>query len=163
MFHCVLHIRFPELILWVSGAQSDGRNSDKTLEAECHEAFVNLSKPPSSDLSILWVEQVLRFSPMESVVSLVGMVSTITAQHLWPVVEHRLLEVHANAMLEMMLQHLQLVTWGGSRTPVSSNEVLSFGFLDPSTSVLHTNLWAFFSSFVDGCLRDPDRCHSTQK
>jgi hypothetical protein len=116
MFHGALGARFLEMILWVSGAQIQGRNSDKNLENECHSAFTILSQPPSYDLSILWVEQVLRMCSKESATSLLGMMTSITVQRLWPVVERRLLEMHAEAMLKMML-YRQSMPYGPYPTP----------------------------------------------
>jgi hypothetical protein len=103
MFHGVLDARFPEMILWVSAAQIQGRNSDKNLENECHRAFTILSQPPSDDLSVLWVEQVLGLCSQEPATCLREIVNSITAQQLWAVVERRLLEMHANAMMKMTL------------------------------------------------------------
>jgi hypothetical protein len=103
LFHGVLDARFPEMILWVSAAQIQGRNSDKNLENECHRAFTILSQPPSDDLSVLWVEQVLGLCSQEPATSLREIVNSITAQQLWAVVERRLLEMHTNAMLKMIL------------------------------------------------------------
>jgi hypothetical protein len=115
MFHGVLGARFLEMILWVSGAQIQGRNSDKNLENECHGAFTILSQPPSYDLSTLWVEQVLRLCSKEST-SLLGMMTSITVQRMWPVVERRLLEMHAEAMLKTTL-YRQSMPYGPSPTP----------------------------------------------
>ncbi|KAJ6568981.1 hypothetical protein B0H19DRAFT_1232032 [Mycena capillaripes] len=75
MFHGVLGARFLEMILWVSGAQIQGGNSDGNLENECHAAFQILAEPPSYDLSVLWVEQVLRLWPSEPAIPLAGMLS----------------------------------------------------------------------------------------
>ncbi|KAJ6568974.1 hypothetical protein B0H19DRAFT_1065754 [Mycena capillaripes] len=73
IFHGVLGARFLEMILWVSGARIQGGNSDGNLQNECQAAFQILSEPPSDDLSVLWVEQVLRLCPSEPVTLLAGM------------------------------------------------------------------------------------------
>lgn len=104
LFHAVLDARFLEMVLWVSGAQIHHQNYNEDLKTECHMAFQILSQPPSYDLSILWVEQVLRLCTTEHPTSLLAMVNLITIQT-WDMVERRLLEPHAHSMLKMMLQH----------------------------------------------------------
>ncbi|KAJ7748416.1 hypothetical protein B0H16DRAFT_1553343 [Mycena metata] len=101
-FHAVLDARFLEVILWVSGAQIYHRKIDPALENECIRAFKVLSEPPSHDLSVLWVEQLLNLSADNSIVSLAEAVHSITVQRLWPTIECRLLEMHVGAMLNTM-------------------------------------------------------------
>jgi hypothetical protein len=123
MFSGVLGARFLEMILWVSGSQKPGKRFDKivdgacseeltVLEDACSEAFAILSDPPSQHLSLLWVEQVTGLCSRHLTRSLFGMVNSLTFQHLWLVVEARLLAMHADAMLNMMLQHGQLFRLG---------------------------------------------------
>ncbi|KAJ7739090.1 hypothetical protein B0H14DRAFT_2638345 [Mycena olivaceomarginata] len=73
LFHAVLDARFLEMVLWVSGAQIHHQNYNEDLKTECHMAFQILSQPPSHDLSILWVEQVLRICTTEHPTSLLAM------------------------------------------------------------------------------------------
>ncbi|KAJ7748408.1 hypothetical protein B0H16DRAFT_1461689 [Mycena metata] len=101
-FHAVLDARFLEVILWVSGAQIHHRKIDPALGIKCGAAFKMLSEPPSYDLSVLWVEQLLRLSTDKPIVSLPEAVNSVTVQRLWPMVECRLLEIHVPAMLKMM-------------------------------------------------------------
>ncbi|KAJ7870764.1 hypothetical protein B0H14DRAFT_2725309 [Mycena olivaceomarginata] len=119
MFSGVLGARFLEMILWVAGSQTQGKRFDKivdgacseeltVLENACSEAFAILSDPPSQYLSLLWVEQVTGLCSRHLTRSLFEMVNSLTFQHLWLVVEARLLAMHADAMLNMMLQHGQL-------------------------------------------------------
>ncbi|KAF8185307.1 hypothetical protein K438DRAFT_1836852 [Mycena galopus ATCC 62051] len=104
MFHGVLATRFLEMILWVSGSQRQGMTTSP-LEDACSKAFTILSAPPSHALSILWVEYVLELCSNHPVTSLLKMRSYITCQNLWPVVEGRLLAMHADAMLKMIVEH----------------------------------------------------------
>jgi hypothetical protein len=119
MYSGVLGARFLEMILWMSGSQKQGKRFDKivdgacseeltVLEDACLEAFAILSDPPSQYLSLLWVEQVTGLFSRHLTRSLFGMVNSLTLQHLWLVVEARLLAMHADAMWNMMLQHGQL-------------------------------------------------------
>ncbi|KAF7340478.1 hypothetical protein MVEN_01968100 [Mycena venus] len=101
MRSAVLQVRFLEAIIWVSGAQRRGTNSDSMLELECSEAFSILSKPPSPDFA----EQILQLCSNQSA-NLLGLVDSITVDRMWPVVEGRLLEMHAGAMLEMIQQSI---------------------------------------------------------
>ncbi|KAJ7354121.1 hypothetical protein DFH08DRAFT_933776 [Mycena albidolilacea] len=99
MRSAVLQARFLEAIVWVSGAQKWTTNSDNMLQLECSEAFSILSKPPSPDC----VEQVLQLCSNQSA-NLLGLVNSITVERMWSVVEGRLLEMHADAMLKLIQQ-----------------------------------------------------------
>ncbi|KAJ7035942.1 hypothetical protein C8F04DRAFT_1341092 [Mycena alexandri] len=101
-FHAVLDARFLEVILWVSGVQIHQRKIDSALENECGVAFKLLSEPPSFDLSLIWVEQLLRLCPDTLVASVPDAVNSITGQLLWPIVECRLLEMHVGGILRLM-------------------------------------------------------------
>jgi hypothetical protein len=106
----VLRARFLEAIVWVSGAQRRGTSPDNMLEIECSEAFIILSKSPPHDLSISWVDRLLRSNRPANLLELVD---SVTAERMWPVVEGRLLEMHAGVMLEMIQKS------GGRRTRVT--------------------------------------------
>ncbi|KAJ7115255.1 hypothetical protein C8R44DRAFT_984025 [Mycena epipterygia] len=102
-FHAVLSARFLETILWGSGVQMQGRNYDNPLETDCNSAFKVLIEPPTADLSILWVEQVRRFSCRDPHISLRGLVESITCQRMWLMVERRLLDLHVYPILGALL------------------------------------------------------------
>ncbi|KAJ6568926.1 hypothetical protein B0H19DRAFT_1373337 [Mycena capillaripes] len=159
LFHSVLRARFLEMILWVSGAQIHYRNCNENLEEECHTAFQILSKRPSSDLSVLWVEQVLRLCPAEQAASLTGMISTITVQQTWPVVERRLLEMHAHSMLKMMLQHQPSTRRRPSRLgPGGSHDFLETDYMVPSV-LLHQYSATFHTKHIlSASIRNFLRC-----
>jgi hypothetical protein len=108
IYHAILDARFIEMILWVSGSQMQRRISDRILEDACSQAFALLSEPPPHDLCVLWVEEAFGLCSNHPENSLVGVRNHITVQHLWPAVEARLLGMHAEAMLQMMLNHRQL-------------------------------------------------------
>ncbi|KAJ7621684.1 hypothetical protein DFH06DRAFT_1232437 [Mycena polygramma] len=102
IFHAVMGARFLETILWVSAAQKQGARYDGTLAKECEQAFKILSDSPGHDL---WIEHISNIYPILPSPSLVGMVNAVTTQRLWPVIERRLLEQHAKAMLDI-ISHL---------------------------------------------------------
>ncbi|KAJ7136290.1 hypothetical protein C8R46DRAFT_1135272 [Mycena filopes] len=97
-----LDARFLEMILWVAAAQSQRHTNDNELVHECAAAFSLLSQPTSYDLSILWMDQILRFCPEGTVTSLPQAVESITSHSRWPLVECRLLEMYVGAMLQLM-------------------------------------------------------------
>ncbi|KAJ6505451.1 hypothetical protein C8R45DRAFT_1181869 [Mycena sanguinolenta] len=105
MLHGVMAARFLEMILWVSGSQTLSNNPDHLLLDACSKAFAIMPQP---DLYILWSEQIGGPRSRNSVSSLPGVLTCIAVEHLWLVVEARLLEMHAEAMLELMLPHRQL-------------------------------------------------------
>ncbi|KAJ7691330.1 hypothetical protein B0H17DRAFT_566082 [Mycena rosella] len=96
-FHAVLSARFLEMVLWAAGAQIHAK---KTLESQYDDAFNILSHPASSDLHILWTEKVLEIGGSIPSTTLYRLVDEVTIQDAWPVVECRLLEPHARAMLK---------------------------------------------------------------
>ncbi|KAJ7623084.1 hypothetical protein DFH06DRAFT_1305376 [Mycena polygramma] len=102
IFQAVMGARFLETILWVFAAQKQGARYDGTLKNECEQAFKILSHSLGYDL---WTESISNTCPIRPSPSLVGMVNSVTTQHLWPVVERRLLEIHAKAMLNI-ISHL---------------------------------------------------------
>ncbi|KAJ7362996.1 hypothetical protein DFH08DRAFT_841843 [Mycena albidolilacea] len=151
MFSGVLGARFLEMILWVSGSQKQGKRFDKVtdgacseehtvLEDACLEAFAILSDPPSQYLSLLWVEQVAGLCSSHLTRSLLGMVNSLTFQHRWRVVEARLLAMHADAMLNMMLQHGQLFQLGNRYIPFGSQYIGAGDLSDylPHSAFLHS-------------------------
>ncbi|KAJ6505481.1 hypothetical protein C8R45DRAFT_972831 [Mycena sanguinolenta] len=109
ILHAVFAAKFMEMILWVSGPQILPQNSqDHLLVHACSEAFTSLSQPPAHDLYVLWVEQIGGLDSEDSVISLPKALTCVSAKHLWPVIEARLLGMHADAMLKLMMQHWQL-------------------------------------------------------
>ncbi|KAJ6505414.1 hypothetical protein C8R45DRAFT_1070135, partial [Mycena sanguinolenta] len=87
----------------VSMAKSQTVSKNPLTDA-CSEAFALLSQP-AHDLYVLWVEQIGGLESEDSVTSLSKVLAWITAKDLWPMVEARLLGMHADAMLTLMVQH----------------------------------------------------------
>jgi hypothetical protein len=84
---------------------------------ECSEAFTILSRPHSHDLSVLWVEPIFQLCSTRPAISLPQLVNRVTAEHLWPVIESRLLEMHAYAMLKAHVSYFfEADIWGPDRT-----------------------------------------------
>ncbi|KAF7367806.1 hypothetical protein MSAN_00844800 [Mycena sanguinolenta] len=143
LLHGVVAARFLEMILWVSGAQTLQKDPDHLLADACSEAFMILSQPPADQLYVFWVEEIggpgLR--SRNSVNSLREVLTCITVEHLWLVIEARLLEVHSDAMLKSVLRHWQLfrvhrrVSLQNSFFPISA-----FGNFQPRIAISHSQV-----------------------
>ncbi|KAJ6505437.1 hypothetical protein C8R45DRAFT_549030 [Mycena sanguinolenta] len=108
LLHGVVAARFLEMILWVSGSQTVSRNpSDHRLLNACSEAFIILSQPHSQDPYILRVARTggIHSDHSNSLITLPEVLTRLTADHLWLMVEARLLEIHTEAMLKLMVPH----------------------------------------------------------
>jgi hypothetical protein len=106
IFSGVLHARYLETILWISGSQMSGRNSSSKLMSECSQVFAILSTLSFDNLIVFWGKQVLRLTLKQLATSLHEMVKSITVEHKWPMGEGQLLEVHAVAMFKNIQQNI---------------------------------------------------------
>jgi hypothetical protein len=99
-FRAALDARFIDVILWAFGAQLRTLLPDSELQADCNRALAVLSRPPSHDLLVLWVEEIRKYYPDdEPLVSVIQIADAISARDLWSAVERRLLEVQGYRML----------------------------------------------------------------
>ncbi|KAJ7136283.1 hypothetical protein C8R46DRAFT_580970 [Mycena filopes] len=101
-FRAALDARFLEMTLWAAAAPRDPSTVDEELVHNCAAAFSLLSQPTSDALSLLWTDRIRRFSLEETVTSLPDAVDSIARHRRWWLVECRLLEMHAAAMLQLM-------------------------------------------------------------
>ncbi|KAJ6505459.1 hypothetical protein C8R45DRAFT_549263 [Mycena sanguinolenta] len=104
MLRGVSAARFLEMILWVSGSQTLSRDPNHLLADACSEAFIILSQPHSQDPYILRVAHIggIHSDDSNSPIALPEVLTSLTANHMWLMVEARLLEIHAEAMLKLM-------------------------------------------------------------
>ncbi|KAJ7872144.1 hypothetical protein B0H14DRAFT_3860471 [Mycena olivaceomarginata] len=99
-FRAALDARFIDVILWAFGAQLQTLLPDSELQADCNRALAVLSRPPSHDLLVLWVEEIRKYYlDDEPLVSVMQIADAISARDLWSAVERRLLEVQGYRML----------------------------------------------------------------
>ncbi|KAF7367819.1 hypothetical protein MSAN_00846300 [Mycena sanguinolenta] len=152
LLHAVVAARFLEMVLWVSGSQILSKKPDNLLADACSEAFTVLSHPPAHDPYVLWVEQIGGLVSENWAISLPKVLDCIAAQHLWPVVEARLLRMHTDAMLELILQHWQ--SFRVHHIVYSSNRAFSGAFSTflPRLAVSHPQV-PLTASFMRNFLR----------
>ncbi|KAJ6505500.1 hypothetical protein C8R45DRAFT_972887 [Mycena sanguinolenta] len=88
----------------VSGSQTLSRDPNHLLADACSEAFTILSQPHSKDPYILRVAHIggIHSDDSNSPIALPEVLTSLTANHMWLMVEARLLEIHAEAMLKLM-------------------------------------------------------------
>ncbi|KAJ7854517.1 hypothetical protein B0H14DRAFT_2756200, partial [Mycena olivaceomarginata] len=99
MRSAVLQARFLEAIVWVSGAQKRKTNSDNMLQ-------LNVQKHSASSQNLLHSIVLNKFSNFVRISrrTFSDWLTSITVERMWSVVEGRLLEMHADAMLKLIQQ-----------------------------------------------------------